>query len=111
MNRNPELEPFIRCMEDMNSKNNPVNKHTQIIVGFPGETAEDFLLTMDVLRRCQFDHININLYSPRKHTVAWDMMDDVSKEEKNYRAAFVKHYMLLHKKALLYDAIKKTVRS
>ena len=110
MNRNPKLEPFINCMEDMNAKNYPVNKHTQVIVGFSGETAQDFLQTMDILRRCQFDHININLYSPRKHTVAWNMSDDVSQEEKKFRATLIKHSMMLRKKAILYDAIKKTVR-
>ncbi|MBR3959734.1 MAG: radical SAM protein [Bacteroidales bacterium] len=110
MNRNPKLESFINCMEDMNTKNYPVNKHTQIIVGFPGETAENFLQTMDALRRCQFDHININLYSPRRHTAAWSMTDNVSQEDKAFRAALIKHNMMLRKKAILYDAIKKTVR-
>ena len=111
MNRNAQLEPFIRCMENLNAKGYPVNKHTQIIVGFPGETAEDFLLTMDALRRCQFDHININLYSPRRHTVAWSMTDDVSLDEKAFRGALVRHIMMLHKKALMYDAIKKTIEA
>ena len=108
MNRNPRIEPFVRCMEDMNRQQYTVNKHTQIIVGFPGETAQDFLLTMDALRRCEFDHININLYSPRKHTVAWNMKDDVSDEEKVFRAELVRYTMKLHKKALLYEAIKKS---
>lgn len=107
MNRNPNLEPFIRCMEDINQRHYPVNKHTQIIVGFSGETAKDFLQTMDALRRCCFDHININLYSPRKCTVAFEMDDDVSREEKEFRAELIKSTMKLHKKALLYDAIKK----
>ena len=111
MNRNAWLEPFIRCMEDLNANGYPVNKHTQIIVGFPGETAEDFLQTMDALRRCQFDHININLYSPRKHTAAWSMTDDVSLDEKAFRAALIRHNMMLNKKALLYDAIKKNIEA
>ncbi len=111
MNRNAWLEPFIRCMEDINANGYPVNKHTQIIVGFPGETAEDFLQTMDALCRCQFDHININLYSPRKHTAAWSMTDDVSLDEKAFRAALIRHNMMLNKKALLYDAIKKTIEA
>lgn len=110
MNRNPHLEPFLRCMEDINLHQYPVNKHTQIIVGFPGETADDFLLTMDALRRCQFDHININLYSPRKHTAAWNMGDDVSQTEKEFRAKLIRSVMRLHKKALLYESIKRVVR-
>lgn len=107
MNRNPNLEPFLRCMEDINQQHYPVSKHTQIIIGFPGETAEDFLQTMDALRRCSFDHININLYSPRKHTAAWEMGDDISKVEKEFRAELVRSTLILHKKALLYDTIKK----
>lgn len=107
MNRNPHLEPFLRCMEDINQQHYPVSKHTQIIIGFPGETAEDFLQTMDALRRCSFDHININLYSPRKYTAAWEMGDDISKAEKEFRAELVRSTLILHKKALLYDTIKK----
>lgn len=109
MNRNPNIEPFIRCMEDINRNNYPVSKHTQIIVGFPGEIADDVLLTMDALRRCQFSHININLYSPRRHTSAWNMKETVTQEEKTFRAELIRHTMKLYKKALLYDAIKTSM--
>lgn len=106
MNRNPNIEPFIRCMEDIHNNHYPINKHTQIIVGFPGETSDDVLLTMDAIRRCRFDHININLFSPRRHTQAWDMEDNVTKEEKMFRAEIIRYTMKLYKKALLYDAVK-----
>lgn len=109
MNRNPNIEPFIRCMEDINKNNYPVSKHTQIIVGFPGEISDDVLLTMDALRRCEFEHININLYSPRQHTAAWNMKETVTQEEKIFRAELIRHSMKLYKKALLYDAIKTSI--
>lgn len=106
MNRNPDIEPFIHCMEDINKNKYPVSKHTQIIVGFPGETSDDLLMTMDAIRRCQFEHININLFSPRRHTIAWNMKETVSTEEKKFRAELIRYTMKLYKKALLYDAIK-----
>lgn len=109
MNRNPNIEPFIRCMEDINKNKYPVSKHTQIIVGFPREVSDDVLLTMDALRRCGFDHININLYSPRRHTAAWDMKETVTQEEKMFRAGLIQYTLRLYKKALLYDAIKKSM--
>lgn len=109
MNRNPNIEPFIRCMEDINKNHYPVSKHTQIIVGFPGEVSDDVLLTMDALRRCEFEHININLYSPRRHTAAWNMKETVTQEEKMFRAELIRHTMKLYKKALLYDAIKASM--
>lgn len=109
MNRNPDIEPFIRCMEDINKNNYPVSKHTQIIVGFPGEVSDDVLMTMDALRRCAFEHININLYSPRQHTAAWDMKETVTQKEKIFRAGLISYSMKLYKKALLYDAIKTSL--
>ena len=109
MNRNPDIEPFIRCMEDMNRNKYPVSKHTQIIVGFPGETSEDVLLTMDAIRRCKFEHININLFSPRRHTAAWSMEETVTQEEKMFRAGLIRYSLNLYKKALLYDAIKSSM--
>ena len=109
MNRNPNIEPFIRCMEDMNSNGYPVSKHTQIIVGFPGETADDVLLTMDAIRRCRFEHININLYSPRRHTAAWDMKETVTSEEKAFRAGLIRDALKSYKKSLLYEVVKKSM--
>ena len=106
MNRNPKIEPFIRCMEDMNKNQFPVSKHTQIIIGFPGETPNDVLLTMDAIRRCQFEHININLFSPRRHTAAWEMKETVTQEEKEFRARLIRSSMKSYKKSLLYNAIK-----
>lgn len=96
-------------MEDINKNNYPVSKHTQIIVGFPGEVSDDVLMTMDALRRCAFEHININLYSPRQHTAAWDMKETVTQKEKIFRAGLISYSMKLYKKALLYDAIKTSL--
>lgn len=109
MGRNPDLEPFIKCIEDMNVNHYPVSVHTQIIIGFPGESSDDFLLTLHALNRCNFDHININLYSPRKGTPAYILGDDVSQEVKLFRKSIVKHNLDDSKKVKMYNAIKKTV--
>lgn len=109
MNRNPDMESFTLCMEDMNRERYEVNKHTQILVGFPGETAEDVLDTLNCLIRCDFDHININKYSPRKGTKAFEMIDDVPEAEKVKRCNLFREWMMLQKKGKLYDAIKDVV--
>lgn len=109
MNRNPDLEPFIRCMEDINNEGFHVNKHTQILVGFPTETEADVLETLYALIRCRFDHININKFSPRRGTPAYDMADDVPEEEKVRRCSMFRKWMMLNKKAMLYDAILKSL--
>jgi len=60
---------------------------TDIIVGFPGETAADFESTMDAVRRCQFDLMFSFKYSPRPGTAAASWKDDVPEAEKAARLA------------------------
>ena len=61
---------------------------TDIIVGFPGETEEDFEETLSLAREAQFDNGYLFKYSPRKDTPAADMPGQVPqavKEERNAR--------------------------
>jgi len=62
---------------------------TDIIVGFPGETEEDFRDTVELVRETGFDAGFIFKYSPRPHTEALNRPDDVPKEEKERRHAEV----------------------
>lgn len=60
--------------------------HCDIIVGFPGETDEQFQDTVDVLRTLELDKVHLARYSPRKGTVsARRMADDVPDKEKRRR--------------------------
>ena len=60
--------------------------HTDIIVGFPGETAEQFQRTYDLLAELKVDKAHLAMYSPRPGTVsARRMADDVPPEEKKRR--------------------------
>lgn len=58
---------------------------TDIIVGFPGETEEDFEETLEVVRTCKYDSAFTFIFSPRVGTPACRMQDDLSLEEKNAR--------------------------
>ncbi len=55
---------------------------TDIIVGFPGETAEQFENTLDVVRRVQFDHAYMFAYSPRAGTPATRLQDPTPEPDK-----------------------------
>jgi tRNA-2-methylthio-N6-dimethylallyladenosine synthase len=60
--------------------------HTDVIVGFPGETAEQFERTYDLLRELRLDKAHLAMYSPRPGTFsARRMADDVPPEEKKRR--------------------------
>ena len=58
---------------------------TDIIVGFPNETEEDFNETLDVVNTCKFDGAYTFIFSPRVGTPADKMADNVTLEEKNQR--------------------------
>jgi tRNA-2-methylthio-N6-dimethylallyladenosine synthase len=58
---------------------------TDIIVGFPGETEEDFKETLDVVRRARFDGAFTFIFSPRKGTAAAKMKGQIPRAEKSRR--------------------------
>ena len=83
MNRHYTAEAFFALCDEMRAKIPDIAITTDIIVGFPGETDEDFEQTLNALRRCRFDGVFSFIYSPRKGTPAAEMPqvpDDVKKE-------------------------------
>ena len=58
---------------------------TDIIVGFPGETEEDFQDTLDIVNYCKYDSAFTFIYSPRENTPASKLEDNVTLEEKEQR--------------------------
>ena len=72
---------------------------TDIIVGFPGETKEDFQDTIDLVNELQYDLAYTFIYSPREGTPASIMEDKTSMEEKKERLAELNE--LINKYALL----------
>jgi tRNA-2-methylthio-N6-dimethylallyladenosine synthase len=63
----------------------PISLSTDIIVGFPGETAEDFIETMDLLQEVQYDCVFGFKYSARPNTPALTMIDSIQESEKANR--------------------------
>jgi len=62
---------------------------TDIIVGFPGETEEDFTKTLSLVEEAQFDNAYLFKYSPRRDTPAAEMPEQTADETKEQRHARV----------------------
>lgn len=63
---------------------------TDVIVGYPGETDEDFRQTLELLEEVRFDKVHVAAYSPRPGTIAWRKLpDDVPAEVKAERLHLV----------------------
>lgn len=81
MNRKYTKEQFIEVATKLKQIPN-ISLSTDIIVGFPNETEEEFLDTLDVVNKVKFDQIYMFIYSPREGTVAAKMDDKITYEEK-----------------------------
>lgn len=82
MNRHYTREHYLELIEYAKKKIPNVDITTDIIVGFPGETYEEFLDTLSLVREVRYGSMFTFIYSPRKGTPAAEMPDPVSKEEK-----------------------------
>ncbi len=86
MNRKHTFADFRTQLEYLRSKDPLFSISTDIIVGFPGETEEQFQETVRAFEICEFDFAFIARYSPRRGTRATDSMEDtVSMAEKARR--------------------------
>ncbi|HID10635.1 MAG TPA: tRNA (N6-isopentenyl adenosine(37)-C2)-methylthiotransferase MiaB [Candidatus Latescibacteria bacterium] len=82
MRRSYTVERYIRIVEEARGLILDISITTDILVGFPGETEEDFERTLEVIRYVQFDDAYMYRYSPRPGTLAAQFPDDVPEEEK-----------------------------
>lgn len=85
MNRGYSRDDYLRLVERVREVVPESSITTDIIVGFPGETEEDFEKTLDMVRRCRFDGAFTFIFSPRKGTAAHRMKDQVPSKTKSSR--------------------------
>lgn len=91
MNRKYTKEDYLKIVEKLKKADSNISFSTDIIVGFPGETREDFEETLDVVRKVEYDQIYMFIYSKREGTVAANIKDDTKYEEKVDRLEELKH--------------------
>lgn len=83
MNRNYTAEKYLRTVDYARSIMPDFSLSTDIIVGFPNETYEDFQLTLDMIKKVRFDNIFSFIYSKRTGTKAAEFEDKTSDEDKS----------------------------
>ncbi len=85
MGRRYTKQEYLDLVAKMREKIPTVALSTDIIVGFPNESEEDFNETLDLVDKVQYDSAFTFIYSPRKGTPAAKMSDSISAEEKGVR--------------------------
>jgi threonylcarbamoyladenosine tRNA methylthiotransferase MtaB len=86
MNRRYSTEEYRTIVKELRSHIKDVSITTDIIVGFPGESEEEFKATYEFLRELKLAKLHIFKYSPRKGTRAAQMKDDVNGRVKEARS-------------------------
>ncbi len=80
-------EAYLEKIAWIRAAQRPISITSDVIVGFPGETEEDFAATLSLLDAAQYDAIFSFKYSPRPNTSAMHMADAIPEEEKSRRLA------------------------
>lgn len=80
MNRSYTVEHYLDLVCDLRSARPDISLSTDIIIGFPGETEEDFAATLDVVREVGYGQMFRFIYSKRPGTPAATMPDDTPRE-------------------------------
>ena len=85
MRRGHTIESYRQKVDKIKNSKRKISLTTDIIVGFPNETEQDFADTVKIVEYCQYDSAYIFKYSPRAGTPAAEMPDEISLEEKTKR--------------------------
>jgi tRNA-2-methylthio-N6-dimethylallyladenosine synthase len=113
MQRAYTADKYLRIVEKLRAVKADIAISTDIIVGFPGETLEDFGETVDLVKAAQFDNAFIFRYSERRHTPAAELPDKVDEDEKMRRnhvlLALLDEIILRHNRALVGQTVEVLV--
>lgn len=90
MKRNHDRDYYLDRIKRLRTVRPDMHLSSDFIIGFPGETAEDFADTMDLIAAVDIDHSYSFIYSPRPGTPAALLVDDTREEEKKERLAILK---------------------
>jgi tRNA-2-methylthio-N6-dimethylallyladenosine synthase len=85
MRRGYTVERYLEKVDVVKQSERRMSLTTDIIVGFPGETLEDFNATLNLVKSCEYDSLYAFKYSVRSGTRATLLNDDISNEEKTRR--------------------------
>lgn len=113
MGRRYTKEEYLKLFNNIKNKIPNVAVTTDIIVGFPNETDEDFNETLDVVNKCQYDGAFTFIYSPREGTPAAKIKDSIPMHIKEKRLhelnEIVNSYSLMNNKKYLNKEVKVLV--
>ncbi len=110
MNRNPDITSIVHTIKKIKELNSDIYLFTQLIVGFPQETEQDFNMTLDMIKECKFDFVTTSLYSNRPNTKSSALEGQIKKEVIDQRYKNITRISDLLAEESFLNRISKEVR-
>ncbi|HET6973993.1 MAG TPA: MiaB/RimO family radical SAM methylthiotransferase, partial [Pyrinomonadaceae bacterium] len=110
MRRGHTRHDYWQRIERIKSSSRRLSLTSDIIVGFPGETDEDFRQTLELVDQCEYDSIYIFKYSKRAGTPAADFTDDVPETEKKARFLALEEVQRRNQERIYRSYVGRTVQ-
>jgi tRNA-2-methylthio-N6-dimethylallyladenosine synthase len=108
MNRKYTREQYLEIVHDLRNAIPNLSLSTDILVGFPGETEEDFEHILTLMNEVKFLYAFTYHYNPREGTAAYSLPDRIADDVKIRRLSRVMDLQKLHTEELLKERIGKT---
>ncbi|WP_126992944.1 tRNA (N6-isopentenyl adenosine(37)-C2)-methylthiotransferase MiaB [Thermosipho globiformans] len=110
MNRRYTIEEYYELIKNIREIVPDASISSDIIVGFPDETEDDFQQTVKLVEDIKFERLNLAIYSPREGTIAWKYFkDNVPRAVKTRRMAYLLNLQKEINKMLNESYLNKTV--
>jgi tRNA-2-methylthio-N6-dimethylallyladenosine synthase len=109
MNRPYDLEQYMEIINKLRTARNDIQISSDFIVGFPGETDSDFEQTVDIAKRVGYINSYCFKYSPRPHTAAAIMPNQIPENIKSERLAILDNALNEIQRSFNESCIGKTL--
>ena len=109
MNRNYSFEEYVEIIEKITKINPDIAFSSDFIVGYPGETKQDFKKTLDLVDIVKYAQSFSFIYSPRPGTMSYKMKDKITDDEKKERLLILQNKLKSYQEKFNKKFLKKSV--
>ena len=109
MNRNYSFEEYVEIIEKITKINPDIAFSSDFIVGYPGETKQDFKKTLDLIDIVKYAQSFSFIYSPRPGTMSYKMKDKITDDEKKERLLILQNKLKSYQEKFNKKFLKKSL--
>ena len=109
MNRNYSVEEYLKIINKVKEFRKDIVFSSDFIVGYPGETKEDFQKTLDLIDKVKYVQSFSFIYSPRPGTTAYNLKDNLKESEKKRRLSVLQNKLRFYQENFYKNFVKKSL--